>query len=119
MTTRKEAIAAQIKKLDEAHTAKIAKLEAKAQAINAREKEAERKKDTRRKVILGALMQEHITKNPQSEIAKKAAALINEYVIGDKERELFDLEALPPEEQKQRREQQAYDRKKNNALQEI
>ena len=40
-------------------------------------------------------------KNPRSSFAKKLASLIDEYVIGDKERALFD--PLPKDEAETRR----------------
>ncbi len=48
--------------------------------LNAREKDAERKADTRRKVIAGALALEHFTKNPNSEFGKTLFRLLDEYV---------------------------------------
>ena len=42
-------------------------------------------------------------KNPRSSFAKKLAALIDDYVIGDRERALFDLEPLPKDEAEIRR----------------
>ena len=66
--------------------------------ISAREKEAERKRDTHRKIVMGGLAGFHMEKNPRSSFANKLAALIDDYVIGDKERSLFDLEPLPKTE---------------------
>jgi len=74
-------------------------IDAQLADLTARERLAERKRDTRRKVIMGALAGYHMRKNPKSDFAKKLAALIDEYVIGDKERALFDLEPLPKPEQ--------------------
>src|SRR5580658_6511815 len=47
--------------------------------LKAREKESERKADTRRKVIAGALALEHITKNPDSEFARVLIYLLDNY----------------------------------------
>ena len=47
--------------------------------LKAREKESERKADTRRKVIAGALALEHLTKNPDSEFAKVLTYLLDNY----------------------------------------
>ena len=48
--------------------------------LNARERETERKSDTRRKVIAGALALEHLAKNPNSEFGKTMLRLLDEYV---------------------------------------
>ncbi len=68
--------------------------------LNARERETERKLDTRRKVIAGALALEHLAKNPNSEFGKTLFRLLDEYV-DRRARSLFPflppLEELPPE----------------------
>lgn len=93
---KREAIIAAYKK-------KIDQIDAQLADLTAREKLAERKRDTRRKVIMGALAAHHMRKNPRSDFAKKLASLIDEYVIGDRERALFDLDPLPKEEQASRK----------------
>ena len=93
---KREAIIAAYKK-------KIDQIDAQLADLSAREKLAERKRDTRRKVIMGALAAHHMRKNPRSDFAKKLASLIDEYVIGDRERSLFDLDPLPKEEQASRK----------------
>lgn len=55
------------------------------------QKGQERKRDTRRKIIAGALALEH--KEPV--FRGKLMALIDEYVTSDRERALFDLAPLP------------------------
>ena len=82
---------------------KSLRLDAQLKDISAREKTAERKRDTRRKIIMGGLAGFHMEKNPRSAFAKKLAALIDEYVIGDRERGLFDLDPLPKDEQESRK----------------
>ena len=89
--------------INEAYEKKISQIDAQLKDISAREKEAERKRDTRRKIIMGGLAGFHMEKNPRSSFAKKLASLIDEYVIGDKERALFDLDPLPKDEAETRR----------------
>lgn len=72
-----------------------AQLDAKLKALDAREKNQTRKDDTRRKVIAGALVLEHMEKNPKSEFGKKLYALLDEYVRPN-ERRLFEHVGLPP-----------------------
>ena len=76
-------------------TERRAKLDAQIKDLQARERQKERKEDTRRKIIVGALVLTHMEKNKRSEFAKKVNALINEYVVKDKERALFSLAPLP------------------------
>mgnify|MGYP005725206025 CR=1 FL=1 len=104
---KREAIIAAYKK-------KIDQIDAQLADLSAREKLAERKRDTRRKVIMGALAAHHMRKNPRSSFAKKLAALIDEYVIGDIERSLFDLDPLPKDEQENRKKAQKDERKEIN-----
>lgn len=99
--------------INEAYEKKIAQIDAQLKDISAREKAAARKRDTRRKIIMGGLAGFHMEKNPRSAFAKKLAALIDEYVIGDKERALFDLEPLPKTEAETRREKHKKEVRKN------
>ena len=94
-----------------AYQKKISQIDAQLADLTAREKKAERRRDTRRKVIMGALAAHHMRKNPNSDFAKKLAGLIDEYVIGDRERSLFDLDPLPKEEQDNRKRTQKEVRK--------
>jgi hypothetical protein len=48
--------------------------------LKAREKDTERKADTRRKVIAGALALEHMERHPGSEFSKVFFNLLNDYV---------------------------------------
>jgi hypothetical protein len=52
---------------------------AQLKQLKAREKDTERKADTRRKVIAGALALEHLAKNPDSEFAKVLVYLLDNY----------------------------------------
>lgn len=99
MSDRESDLAAKREAIVQAYQKKIGQIDAQLADLTARERLAERKRDTRRKVIMGALAGYHMRKNPKSDFAKKLAALIDEYVIGDRERALFDLEPLPKTEQ--------------------
>ena len=64
-------------------------LDAQLKALEARSKQAERKADTRRKVIAGALALEHFEKNPDSEFGRIMFRLLDEYVVRPHDRALF------------------------------
>ena len=64
-------------------------LDAQLRNLEARRKEAERKADTRRKVIAGALALEHFEANRDSEFAKVLFRLMDEYVVRPHDRVLF------------------------------
>ena len=64
-------------------------LDAQLRALEARNKQAERKADTRRKVIAGALALEHYEKNPDSEFHRIIFRLLDEYVLRPHDRALF------------------------------
>lgn len=74
---------------------KIDRAKARIQKIKAREREQNRKRETRRKIIAGALALNHYQKNPNDEFSRKLSALLDEYVIKPYERKLFGLEPLP------------------------
>ena len=81
-----------IEKKIEAQLEKLKQLKARKQAIEARErskqKEQERKDDTRRKILLGS----YLIKKMQNEANKeKILAELNEYLTEDRDRQLFDL----------------------------
>ena len=81
-----------IEKKIEAQLEKLKQLKAQKQAIEARErskqKEQERKDDTRRKILLGS----YLIKKMQNEANKeKILAELNEYLTEDRDRRLFDL----------------------------
>lgn len=71
-----------------------AQLEARIQAKRSRLKQQERKADTRRKIIAGALALEHMGANSESEFTAIMARLLNRYVIRPADRALFDLPPL-------------------------
>ena len=64
-------------------------LDAQLRALEARDKQAERKADTRRKVIAGALALEHYEKNRDSEFGRVMFRLLDEYVVRPHDRALF------------------------------
>ncbi len=53
---------------------------AQLKQIDARQKDTERKADTRRKVIAGALALEHLRQHPDSEFGRVLFRLLNEHV---------------------------------------
>ena len=85
-----------IEKKIEAQLEKLKQFKAKKQAIEARErtkqKEQERKDDTRRKILLGS----YLIKKMQSNEANKEKILaeLNDYLIEDRDRILFDLPSM-------------------------
>ena len=73
-------------------------LDAQLRALEARNKQAERKADTRRKVIAGALALEHYEKNPDFEFHRILFRLLDEYVVRPHDRALFpELVETDPE----------------------
>ena len=60
---------------------------------------AERRLDTRRKIIAGALALTHADQNPGSDFAAQLDKLIAAHVTKPKERKLFGLEPLPESQQ--------------------
>ena len=81
-----------IEKKIEAQLEKLKQLKAQKQAIEARErtkqKEHQRKDDTRRKILLGS----YLIKKMQNEANKeKILAELNEYLTENRDRQLFDL----------------------------
>src|ERR1700722_19852217 len=66
-------------------------LDAQLRALEARNKQAERKADTRRKVIAGALALEHFSAHRAREFARVMYRLLDEYVVRPHDRALFDF----------------------------
>lgn len=66
-------------------------LDAQLRALEARNKQAERKADTRRKVIAGALALEHFEANRDSEFGRVMYRLMDEYVVRPHDRALFSF----------------------------
>ena len=81
-----------IEKKIEAQLEKLKQLKAQKQAIEARErtkqKEQQRKEDTRRKILLGSYL---IKKMENEQDKEKILAELNEYLTEDRDRKLFGL----------------------------
>lgn len=82
------------------------KIAAQIRDAQARENKLERKRDTRRKIIAGALALQHMEKNQSSDWGRKMAALLNEYVTKPAERALFGLAPLENNDNDQTQDQQ-------------
>ena len=81
-----------LEKKIEAQLEKLKQLKAQKQAVEARErtkqKEQERKDDTRRKILLGS----YLIKKMENEANKeKILAELNEYLTEERDRKLFNL----------------------------
>ena len=57
----------------------------------------ERKKETKRKIIIGAIVQKHCQVNPDTPYAKETQSLLNKYVTRSEERKLLNLPPLENE----------------------
>jgi large subunit ribosomal protein L7/L12 len=86
----------QIKKLEEEHKNKIDQLKAKNELLEARKLTALTKgrsaKDTRRKILAGALILDIISKDEAAK--KKFMPQLDRYLTRDDDRALFDLKPL-------------------------
>ena len=82
-----------IEKKIEAQLEKLKQLKAQKQAIESTEKtkqkEQERKDDTRRKILLGSYLIKKMNANEANK--EKILAELNEYLTEDRDRQLFDL----------------------------
>jgi len=82
-----------LEKKIEAQLEKLKQLKARKQAIEAREKskqkEQERKDDTRRKILLGSYLIKKMQENAANK--EKILADLSEYLVEDRDRKLFDL----------------------------
>lgn len=83
---------------------KKAQLENQIKALQAKEAAKQRKDDTRRKIIAGALALEHTKQHGDSEFANTLGWLLDTYVTRPHERRLFGLSALDPVEAARRTE---------------
>jgi hypothetical protein len=92
---KKQTLEDKLETMKQQHRKRENQIKAQIKAEEAREKAKQRKIDTRKKIIIGALAQTHMEKNPHSDFAKKLAQLIDEYVIKDTERSYFDLPPIP------------------------
>jgi hypothetical protein len=101
-----------LEKKIEAQLEKLKQLKARKQAIEAREKskqkEQERKDDTRRKILLGS----YLIKKMQNEANKeKILAELNEYLIENRDRQLFNL---PPINEVQEKKYDTFEKEFNS-----
>lgn len=78
---------------------KEAELKAQIQAIKARESEEERKRDTRRKILIGGVVLSKVKRGEWNQ--EKLQALLNNELKADRDRELFGLPLLAANEAKQ------------------
>jgi hypothetical protein len=85
-----------LEKKIEAQLEKLKQLKARKQAIEAREKskqkEQERKDDTRRKILLGSYLIKKMNDNEANK--EKILAELSEYLTENRDRQLFNLPAL-------------------------
>lgn len=85
-----------LEKKIEAQLEKLKQLKARKQAIEAREKskqkEQERKDDTRRKILLGSYLIKKMQANEANK--EKVLADLHEYLTEERDRKLFDLPSL-------------------------
>jgi len=72
-----------------------AQLAEQIRGLKARQALQDRKDDTRRKVIAGALALEHLEKNPNDPFSRKILSLIDEYARPN-ERRLFEHLGIKP-----------------------
>ena len=88
ITMKNELLDQKIAKQEE----RLKQLKAQKQAVEAREKakqkEQDRKNDTRRKILLGSYLLNKMEDEAEKE---KILAGINEYLTADRDRKLFDL----------------------------
>lgn len=75
---------------------KEAELKAQIQAIKARESEEERKRDTRRKILIGGVVLSKVKRGEWNQ--EKLQALLNNELKADRDRELFGLPLLASNE---------------------
>lgn len=119
MTTRLEKLQEEKARVKAIAAKRKAQIDAKIADLKKREAKAERKRDTRRKIIAGGLATHHMKANPTSDFAKKLAGLIDEYVIGDNERALFDLDPLTANDQLARKTKHQFDAKRKADIQNL
>jgi hypothetical protein len=72
---------------------KEAEIRARIQAIEARDKEVDRKKDARRKILIGGAVLAKIKRGAWSQ--KQLVDLLESELKADRDRALFDLKPLP------------------------
>lgn len=75
---------------------KEAEIRARIQAIESRDKEADRKKDTRKKILIGGAMFAKVKRGEWAE--KQMLDFLGPELKADRDRALFDLKLLPKNE---------------------
>jgi len=70
-----------------------AQIDAQLALLKARDKEKERKADTRRKILIGAVVMQEMEKNPETD--GWVRGLLKSRLVKDRDRDLFGLVALP------------------------
>jgi transposase len=75
-----------------------AEIERKIKQERRRVKDEQRRRDTRRKIILGGLIEAHCEMHPDTDFAREVDRLVGRFVTGSGERELFGLQPLPQQE---------------------
>jgi hypothetical protein len=83
------------KRAEEKAAARLARKALKVRKYEAVQRSQERKLDTRRKIIAGALALEHILHD--ATYGRMFVHLLNTYVVSDRDRALFGLPPLPPD----------------------
>lgn len=69
-------------------------LEERIKDAKAKIRTQERKQDTRRKIIIGAIAENHAEMYPESEFAQELQRLLNRHVLKPRDRELVGLPAI-------------------------
>lgn len=75
---------------------KEAQIKAQIQAIKARDSEEERKRDTRRKILIGGVVLSKVKRGEWSQ--EKLKTLLDNELKADRDRELFGFSLLPSNE---------------------
>lgn len=73
------------------YRAKAEQLQARADREAAKERTAERKRDTRRKILLGATFNHALSGGVSPDVALKMIGCLNQYIASDRDRELLGL----------------------------
>jgi len=72
-----------------------AELDARIRAVEAQERETERKRDTRRKIVAGAIALEQIARDPTGAFALQLKELLSQ-LVEPRSRDLFSFLSSPP-----------------------
>jgi multidrug resistance efflux pump len=72
--------------------AKKAKLDAQIKQAESRARSQRRKDDTRRKILIGAVIKEHIEMHPDGKFAEAVHTLLDRYVTRPNDRQLLNMD---------------------------